>query len=84
MYEFSKVPRWLVNIFLFFDDLQSSYRAYEAPQGDRRVKTSCGNNFSTEYFGTENVTDNSRNRSIFGFEMPTEKNIFDSKIFSQI
>ena len=38
MYEFSKVPRWLVNIFLFFDDLQSSYRAYEAPQGDRRVK----------------------------------------------
>ena len=39
MYEFSKVPRWLVNIFLFFDDLQSSYRAYEAPQGDRRVNT---------------------------------------------
>ena len=38
MYEFSKVPRWLVNIFIFFDDLQSSYRAYEAPQGDRRVK----------------------------------------------
>ena len=41
MYEFSKVPRWLVNIFLFFDDLQSSYRAYEAPQGDRRVKKSA-------------------------------------------
>ena len=37
MYEFSKVPRWIVNIFLFFDDLQSLYRAYEAPQGDRRV-----------------------------------------------
>ena len=48
-------------------NLLKEYSLGENYDGRLSVNDCCGNNFSTEYFGTENVTDNSRNGSIFGF-----------------